>query len=53
MKILVIGLGGVGGYIGSRLEKSNFKTTYLCRGKRLSFIKKNGLIINTMNEKIF
>ena len=51
MKILVIGLGGVGGYIGSCLEKSNFKTTYLCRGNRLSFIKKNGLIINSMNEK--
>tara|TARA_Y100000589_G_scaffold225580_1_gene213048 strand:+ start:1350 stop:2255 length:906 start_codon:yes stop_codon:yes gene_type:complete len=51
MKILVVGLGGVGGYIGSCLEKSDFKTTYLCRGKRLTFIKKNGLIINSLNKK--
>ena len=52
MKVLVIGSGGVGGYIASYLCKTNFNLTLLCRGKRFNFVKKNGLILNTLGKKL-
>ena len=51
MKILVIGLGGVGGYLGTFLKKTDYKITFLCRGDRLNFLKKNGLTLNTQGKK--
>ena len=46
MKILIIGAGGVGGYIGAKLIKSGFlDVTIIARGKHLEAIKKNGLSI--------
>ena len=52
MKVLVIGSGGVGGYITSFLCKTDLNLTLLCRGKRFDFIKKNGLILNTLGQKL-
>ncbi len=43
MKILIYGVGGVGGFIGSHLQKASFDISYIARGKRFEFLKKNGL----------
>ena len=43
MKILIYGVGGVGGFIGSNLQKTGFDISYIARGKRFEFLKKNGL----------
>ena len=43
MKILVIGVGGIGGFIGSYLVNNNFDVTFIARKKRLIFLKSNGL----------
>jgi len=46
MKILIIGAGGVGGYIGAKLIKSDYlDVTIIARGKHLKAIKQNGLTI--------
>ena len=44
MKILIYGVGGVGGFIGSHLQKSDFDISYIARGTRFEFLKKNGQI---------
>lgn len=47
MKILIIGAGGVGGYIGAKLIKSGFlDVTIIARGKHLEVITKEGLTIH-------
>ena len=44
MKILIVGAGGVGGYIGARLIKnSDSLVSFVARGKHLEAIKDNGL----------
>ena len=43
MKILIYGVGGVGGFIGSHLQKASFDISYIARGTRFEFLKKNGL----------
>ena len=46
MKILIIGAGGVGGYIGAKLIKNDYlDITIIARGKHLKAIKQNGLTI--------
>jgi len=46
MKILIIGAGGVGGYLGAKLIKSGYlDVTIIARGKHLEVIKTNGLTI--------
>ena len=40
MKVLVYGVGGVGGFIGCFLEKTDYEITYVSRGERYNFIKK-------------
>lgn len=49
MKILVYGIGGVGGYFGGRLAKSGNEVTMIARGKHLEEIKKNGLEVQSVN----
>lgn len=43
MKIAVIGLGGVGGYIAAELVKTEYEITGFARGNHLEAIQKNGL----------
>ena len=43
MKILIYGVGGVGGFIGSHLQKSGFDISYIARGTRFEFLKKMDL----------
>ena len=48
MKILVYGVGGIGGFIGSFLCKTKFSTTFLSRGKTFLNLKKNGLKLESL-----
>ncbi len=43
MKILIVGAGGVGGFLGSQLCKAGFDISFVARGKRFDFLSKNGL----------
>ncbi len=43
MKILILGIGGIGGFFGSYLQKSGVDVTFLVRPKRKDFLLKNGL----------
>jgi len=45
MKIAVVGLGGVGGYICASLAKTEYEVVGFARGEHLNEIKKNGLEI--------
>ena len=47
MKILIYGVGGVGGFIGSQLQKTSFDISYIARGRRFEFLKKNGLVLKS------
>ena len=52
MKILIYGAGGVGGFIGSFLEKTDFDISYVVRNKRFEFLKSNGLILRSKIENL-
>ena len=45
MKILVYGVGGIGGYLGAYLLKTNHEVFFISRGKGFKSIKDNGLRI--------
>jgi 2-dehydropantoate 2-reductase len=45
MRIAVVGAGGVGGYLGSRLAAAGGDVTYLARGPHLEALRSRGLTI--------
>jgi len=45
MKIAVVGLGGVGGYLAASFAKAGFDVTGFARGEHLESIQKNGITI--------
>ena len=47
MKILIYGVGGIGGFLGSKLVEETISLTFMARGKRYDFLKKNGLILKS------
>jgi 2-dehydropantoate 2-reductase len=47
MKIAVVGVGGLGGYIGGRLARSGQDVTFLARGQRLAALRGNGLRVRS------
>jgi len=49
MKILIVGVGGVGGYFGGKLAKTGLDITFLTRGKNYEVLKKNGLQVKSIN----
>ncbi|MBO2543222.1 2-dehydropantoate 2-reductase [Salegentibacter sp. BDJ18] len=49
MKILIFGIGGVGGYFGGKLAQAGYDVTMIARGKHLEAIKKNGLEVESIN----
>ena len=53
MKILVIGAGGIGGFIGSYLVNDNYDVTFVARKKRLNYLKTNGLKLESELGKIY
>ena len=48
MKIAVIGTGGIGGYFGGRIANAGYDVTFVARGEHLKAIRKNGLIVNSI-----
>ena len=52
MKVLIYGVGGVGGFIGSFLEKTGFEISYIARGSRYNALKTNGLVLNSRIENL-
>jgi len=51
MRVLVIGAGGVGGYLAGVMAKNGIDTTIFATSKTNQFIAKNGLIIKDMDEE--
>ena len=49
MKIVVFGVGGVGGFFGGKLAKAGFDLTFIARGENLKAIKENGLEIKSID----
>lgn len=56
--ICIYGMGGIGGYFGgkiadaiSKFQIPNKKVFFIARGEHLSEIKKNGLILNTIEQQ--
>jgi len=49
MNIVVFGVGGVGGYFGGKLAQAGNNVTFIARGKHLSAIKTNGLMVKSIN----
>ena len=47
MKIAVVGVGGLGGYIGGRLAQSGQEVTFIARGERLAALRENGLQVRS------
>ena len=43
MKILILGIGGIGGFFGGYLQQSGADVTFLVRPKRKDLLLKNGL----------
>jgi len=48
MKIAVIGSGGVGGYFGAKLAKSENDVTFLTRGRHLEAMQQHGLTVKSI-----
>jgi len=51
MKIAVVGLGGVGGYLAASFAKAGFDVTGFARGAHLKAIQKNGITIKEDEEQ--
>jgi 2-dehydropantoate 2-reductase len=49
MKIVVLGIGGVGGYFGGKLVQAGEDVTLVARGKHFETIKSSGLKIKSVN----
>src|SRR3954467_1884794 len=43
MKIAVMGAGGVGAYVGARLQVAGEDVAYIARGAHVAALRKNGL----------
>tara|TARA_B100000989_G_scaffold292879_1_gene269449 strand:- start:158 stop:1066 length:909 start_codon:yes stop_codon:yes gene_type:complete len=52
MKILIFGVGGVGGFLGSYFLKTKHEIFFLSRGKTYENFKKNGLTLKSNLKKI-
>src|SRR3954467_9400378 len=50
MRVLVMGSGGVGGYIGGMLSKGGNDVTFTARGAHLEAIQANGLTVIDRGE---
>ncbi|WP_439541336.1 ketopantoate reductase family protein [Hyphomicrobium sp.] len=47
MKILILGAGAVGGYVGAKLQTAGADVVFLARGRRLDRLSEQGLIIDS------
>ncbi|HFS85077.1 MAG TPA: 2-dehydropantoate 2-reductase [Epsilonproteobacteria bacterium] len=57
MRIAIVGIGGVGGYIGARLcsligtQKQKYEILFIARGTHAEAVKKNGIVIREDHEE--
>jgi len=49
MRILIYGAGGIGGYFGGKLAQAGNSISIIARGNHLEAIKKDGLIVESIN----
>ena len=47
MKILILGAGAIGGYVGGRLQQSGADVTFLVRPVRRATLERDGLVIKS------
>ena len=47
MKILILGAGAIGGYVGGRLHQSGADVTFLVRPARRERLERDGLVIKS------
>lgn len=52
MKILILGAGAIGGYVGGRLHQSGADVTFLVREKRNEALRRDGLVIKSTKGDI-
>jgi 2-dehydropantoate 2-reductase len=52
MKILILGAGSIGGYVGGRLHQSGADVTFLVREKRREALIRDGLVIKSTKGDI-
>ena len=52
MKILILGAGAIGGYVGGRLQQSGADVTFLVRPARQQAIQRDGLVIKSTKGDI-
>ena len=52
MKILILGAGAIGGYVGGRLHQSGADVTFLVRDKRHEALQRDGLVIKSTKGDI-
>ncbi len=48
MRILIYGIGGIGGYFGGKMAKAGFDVSMIARGKHLNAIKQEGLVVESI-----
>ena len=52
MKILIYGVGGIGGFIGAFLCKTKYEVFFLSRGQNFLNLKKNGLNLESSKGRL-
>ncbi len=52
MKILILGAGAIGGYVGGRLHQTGADVTFLVRPARREAIERDGLVIKSTKGDI-
>ena len=52
MKILILGAGAIGGYVGGRLQQSGADVTFLVRPARRERLERDGLVIKSTKGDI-
>ena len=52
MKILILGAGAIGGYVGGRLHQSGADVTFLVRPTRQQLLQRDGLVIKSTKGDI-
>jgi 2-dehydropantoate 2-reductase len=47
MRIAILGVGAIGGYLGVKLARAGAETTFIARGAHLQAIERDGLALES------
>ena len=50
MKICIVGLGAIGGFVAHRLVEGGLRVSALARGATLAAVRERGLVLHEANE---